>query len=87
MHFLNAKVSFLYLEAVRHGLSEPDVLLLSDVLASVPALLRYGGLRWVDAGLSSLHVAENLDGIQGRALVGVHPVETLQEQAYRDKYV
>lgn len=69
-----------YLEAIRHGLSEPNMLLLSDVLASVPVLHGNGGLRWADAGLASLHVAEDLDGVQRRALVGVHPVGTLQEK-------
>lgn len=68
-----------YLEAIRHGLSEPNVLLLFDVLASVPVLHGNGVLRWAEAGLPSLHVAEDFDGIQRRALVGIHPVETWQE--------
>lgn len=56
------------------------MLLLSDVLASVPVLHGDGGLRWADAGLASLHVAEDLDGVQRRALVRVHPVRSLQEK-------
>lgn len=63
-----------YLEALGHRLSEPDMLLLAGVLAEVPVLQRNAATAWVDAGLTSLHVAEDLDGIQRRALVGVHPV-------------
>lgn len=50
------------------------MLLLPDVLAGIPVLHGDGVLGWVDAGLSSLHVAEDLDSIQRRTLVGVHPV-------------
>jgi len=63
-----------HLESTSHGLAEPDVLLLSDVLAEVPVLHGDAGLTGVDASLSSLHVAVDLDGIKGRALVGINPV-------------
>lgn len=63
-----------YLESTGHGLAEPDVLLLSDVLAAVPVLHGDAGLGGVDASLPSLHVAVDLDGIQRRALVGINPV-------------
>ncbi len=69
----------LYLEAVGHGLSEPHVLLLSDVLARVPVLQGDGVLRRAHAGLTRLQVAEDFDGVQRRALVGIHPVQTLQQ--------
>lgn len=65
---------FSHLESTGHGLAEPDVLLLSDVLAEVPVLHGDGGLAGVDTSLTSLHVAVNLDGIQRRALVGINPV-------------
>lgn len=51
------------------------MLLLSGV-AVVPVPHGDGGLAGEDAGLSSLHVAVSLDGIQSRSLVGVHPVKT-----------
>lgn len=63
-----------YLGSTSHGLAEPDVLLLSDVLAEVPVLHGDDSFRWVDTSLTSLHVAVDLDGIQRRALVGVNPV-------------
>lgn len=63
-----------YLESTGHGLAEPDVLLLSDVLAEVPVLHGDAGLAGVDASLTSLHVAVDLDGIQRRALVRINPV-------------
>lgn len=63
-----------YLESTGHGLAEPDVLLVSDVLAEVPVLHGDAGIAWVDASLASLHVAVDLDGIQRRSLVGVNPV-------------
>lgn len=63
-----------YLESTGHGLTEPDVLLLSDVLAEVPVLHGYAGIAGGDASLASLHVAVDLDGIQRRSLVGINPV-------------
>lgn len=63
-----------YLESTGHGLAEPDVLLLSDVLAEVPVLHGDAGIAWGDASLASLHVAVDLDGIQRRSLVGINPV-------------
>lgn len=65
-----------YLEAIVHSLSEPDVLLLLDVLADVPVLLGNLALSWGYTGLSSLHVAVDLDGILSAALVRVNPVLT-----------
>lgn len=50
--------------------------LLLDVLACVPALLGNVSLGWVDTGLTSLHVAVDLDGILVAALVRVNPVLT-----------
>lgn len=76
----NYYIIFPYLEAIRHGLSEPDMLLLTDVLADVPVLQRNAGTSWADAGLTRLHVAEDLDGIQRRSLVGIHPVGTFSKQ-------
>ena len=49
-------------------------MLLVLVLAGVPVLLRHSGLSWVDAGLTSLHVAVDLDGILSAALVRVDEV-------------
>lgn len=63
-----------YLVSTGHGLAEPDVLLLSDVLADVPVLHGDAGLAGVDASLASLHVAVDLDGVQRRSLVGINPV-------------
>lgn len=63
-----------YLEAVGHSLSKPDVLLLLDVLADVPVLHGNLALSWGYAGLSSVHVAVDLDGILSAALVRVNPV-------------
>lgn len=65
---------FSHLESTSHGFAEPDVLLLSGVLAEVPVLHGDAGLAGVDASGTSLHVAVNLDSIQNRALVGVNPV-------------
>ena len=48
--------------------------LVLGVLADVPVLLGHAGLSGVHTGLTSLHVAENLNGIQVAALVGVNPV-------------
>lgn len=67
-------VKHVYLEAVGHSLSEPDVLLLLDVLADVPVLLGNLALSGSHAGLSSLHVAVDLDGVLSAALVRVNPV-------------
>lgn len=50
------------------------MLLLPDVLAGVPVLHGDGILGWIDTGLSGFHVAVDLDSIQRRPLVGVHPV-------------
>lgn len=74
--------TLVYLVAVVHGLSEPDVLLLLDVLAEVPVLLGDLTLSWGDASLSSLHVAVDLDGILSASLVGVDPV-----LAWRTKHI
>lgn len=62
-----------HVEATVDGFSKPDVFLVL-ALAAPPVLL--GNIRWVgvDAGLARLHVAENLHGVQGAALVGVNPV-------------
>lgn len=61
------------MEATVDGFSKPDMFLVF-ALAAPPVLL--GNVCWVgvDTGLASLHVAENLHGIQGAALVGVDPV-------------
>lgn len=61
-----------HLESTSHGLTEPDMLL--GVLAKVPVLHGNGVVSWVDASLTSLHIAEDLDGVQRRSLVGIHPV-------------
>lgn len=71
-----------HLESTGHGLAEPDVLLLSDVLAEVPVLHGDAGLAGVDASLASLHVAVDLDGIQRRALVGINPVNACNRRTY-----
>jgi len=67
-------VQHIYLEAISHCLSEPDVLLLLDVLACVPVLVGDLGLSCCYAGLSGLHVAVDLDGVMSAALVWVDPV-------------
>lgn len=67
------------MESSIHGLSEPDVFAVL-ALAGPPVLLWYCGDAWVDAGGSSLHVTEDLDGISCAANVGVNPVVT-----WRDK--
>lgn len=61
------------MEAAVHGLSEPDVLAVL-ALAGPPVLLGRLGDARVDAGLSSLHVTEDLDGVGCAANVGVDPV-------------
>lgn len=71
---MEASVERLYLEAVVHSLAKPDVLLLLHVLAEVPGLLGDLALSGTHAGLSCVHVAEDLDGILSAALVGVNPV-------------
>lgn len=63
------------MESSIHGLSEPDVFAVL-ALAGPPVLLRYLGDGGVDAGLSSLHVAEDLDCIGRAAKVGINPVVT-----------
>lgn len=50
------------------------MLLLLDVLADVPVLLGNLALSWGYAGLSSVHVAVDLDGVLSAALVRVNPV-------------
>ena len=50
------------MESSIHGLSEPDMLAVL-ALAGPPVLLWYLGDAWVDAGLSGLHVTEDLDGV------------------------
>lgn len=64
-----------YVEAPIDGLSKPDVFLLLG-LAGPPVLLGDAGRVGVDAGLTSVHVTENFNGIQGAALVRVDPVVT-----------
>lgn len=69
-----------HLGSTGHGLAEPDVLLLLVVLAEVPVLHGDAGLAWGDAGLASLHVAVDLDGVQSRSLVGVDPVHACNRE-------
>ena len=66
------------MESSIHGLSEPDVFAVL-ALAGPPVLLWYLGDAWVDAGLSSLHVAEDLDGVGCAANVGINPVVAWRE--------
>lgn len=66
--------SILELESIGHALSKPDMLLLLGVWADVPVLLRHRGLSGEHTGLTCLHVAVDLDGIQVAALVRVDPV-------------
>lgn len=63
------------MESSIHCLSKPNVL---EVLAlsGPPVLFWYFSNGWVDTGLSSLHVAEDLDGISCAANVGINPVVT-----------
>lgn len=68
-----------YVESSIHCLSEPDVFAVL-ALAGPPILARdAGGLR-VDAGLSCLHVAEDLDCIDGAALIRINPVLTCRRK-------
>lgn len=64
----------MYLESVSHALAEPDMLLFLVVIADVPVLLGHRRLSGEHTGLTCLHVAEDLDGIQVAALVRVNPV-------------
>ena len=66
---------YTHVESSIHGLSEPNVFAVL-ALAGPPVLLWYVGDAWVDTGLSSLHVAEDLDGIGCAANVGINPVVT-----------
>lgn len=63
------------MESSVHGLSEPDVFAVL-ALARPPVLLRHLGDARGDAGLSALHVAEDLDGVGCAADVGIDPVVT-----------
>lgn len=67
------------MESSIHGLSEPDVFV-GLALAGPPVLLWYLGDAWVDAGLSSLHVTEDLHGIGCAANVGINPVVTWRDE-------
>lgn len=66
------------MESSIHGLSEPDVFALF-ALAGPPVLLWYLGDAWVDTGLSSFHVTEDLHGVGGAANVGIDPVVTWRD--------
>ena len=68
------------MEATVDGFSEPDVFLVL-ALAAPPVLLGDAGRAGVDAGLASVHVAENLHGVQGAALVRVDPVISCSGEA------
>lgn len=69
-----SRIQLTYLESSAHALAIPDVPLVLGVLADVPVLLGHAGLSGVHAGLPCLHVAEDLDGVQVAALVGINPV-------------
>ena len=69
-----------HVEATIDGFSKPDVFLVL-ALAAPPVLLGNAGWVGVDAGLASLHVAEDLHGVQGAALVGVDPVVSCSGEA------
>lgn len=69
-----------YVESTIHGLAEPDVLV-RLALAAPPVLAWDAGGVGVDTGLTSLHVAEDLDGIGRAAQVGVHKVVACQREA------
>lgn len=62
-----------YVESSIHCLSKPDVFAVL-ALARPPVFARDTGGLGADAGLSSLHVAEDLDCVDGAALVGINPV-------------
>lgn len=70
-----------HVESTVHGLSKPDVFAVL-ALAAPPVLLWDFGDAWVDAGLSTFHVAENLYGISGAAKVGINPVVTWTEHKW-----
>lgn len=61
------------MESTIDGLPEPDVLLLLG-FAAPPVLPGDAAGAGVHARLPRGHVAEDLDGVQGAALVGVNPV-------------
>lgn len=67
------------MESSIHSLSEPDMLAVL-ALAGPPVLLWYLGDARVDAGLASLHVTEDLDGINYAANVGINPVVTWRDE-------
>ena len=74
------------MESSVHGLSEPDVLAVL-ALAAPPVLLGHTGYAGVDAGLSSLHVTEDLHGISSAANVGIHPVVTCRGTEVQQKQI
>ena len=61
------------MESSIHGLSEPDVFAVL-ALAGPPVLAWDAVGLGLDAGLSGLHVAEHLDGVDGASLIGIDPV-------------
>lgn len=67
------------METSIHRLSEPDMFAVL-ALAGPPVLARDTGRLRSDAGLSCLHVAEDLDCIDGAALVGINPVLSYREK-------
>ena len=62
-----------HVESSVHGLSEPDVLAVL-ALAGPPVLAWDAGRLGVDTRLSSLHVTEDLDGVNGATLVRIDPI-------------
>lgn len=65
------------MESTIHGLAEPDMFV-RLALAAPPVLAWDAGSVGVDTGLTTFHVAEDLDGICSAAQVGIHIVIACQ---------
>lgn len=73
-----------HLESSIHRLSKPDVFAVF-ALAGPPVLARDFGRFGVDAGLSCLHVAEDLDCIYSAALIRIDPVLAYKQRENKTK--
>lgn len=67
-----------------HRLSKPDVFAVF-ALAGPPVLARDFGRFGGDAGLSCLHVAEDLDCVYSAALIGINPVLSYKQSENKNR--
>lgn len=77
---ISQKSGATHVESSIHCLSKPDVFAVL-ALAGPPVLPGNAGRLGVDAGLPCLHVAENLDCINGAALIGIDPVLSCRKKS------